>query len=309
MNELKCNYRLESVYRAYRARATARANALEVTNISQHDKANVLEHARHLQALSSYNSMDFVMLNRRSPRTRSDFESLYNLLDRWRILEIERASSTLVESSRIAACGLILSKEIELLRAIDSKKTAVWLKCKEQKRRKLLDELSRSVVWQDGRGQSILVDTLRVQRARQHRNMYTLLANENLSVSERIDLLRDLKRVTSMHTCNQSHELVYLINQELDLLACRVDTSRLNWLRNRLKLSFLKLARNALQGLLILWLVSALMTIFYFLFLFFYFSRYEKNDVIRLLTFYSIIVSSNSLLKQWIIRDFYFCKK
>ncbi|EFN75017.1 IQ and ubiquitin-like domain-containing protein [Camponotus floridanus] len=191
--------------------------------------------------------MDFVMLNRRSPRTRSDFESLYNLLDRWRILEIERANSTLVESSRIAACGLILSKEIELLRAIDSKKTAVWLKCKEQKRRKLLDELSRPVVWQDSRGQSILVDTLRVQRARQHRNMYTSLANENLSVSERIDLLRDLKRVTSLHICNQSHELVYLINQELDLLACRVDTSRLNWLRNRLKLSFLKLARNALQ--------------------------------------------------------------
>lgn len=265
VNELKCNYRLESVYRAYRARVTARANALEVTNISQHDKANVLEHARHLQALSVYNSIDFVMLNRHSPRTSSDFESLYNLLDRWRILEIERANSTLVESSRIAACGLILFKEIELLRAIDFKKTAVRLKCKERKRRRLLDELSRPITWQDDCGQSILVDTLRVQQARQHRNVYTLLANENLSVSERIDLLRDLKRVTSMHTCNQSYELVYLINQELDLLACRVDTNRLNWLRNRLKLSFLKMARNALQGLLILYLASAIMRIFLFL--------------------------------------------
>ncbi|XP_072743924.1 IQ motif and ubiquitin-like domain-containing protein [Anoplolepis gracilipes] len=239
--------KIQKFYRAYRARATARANALQVTNISQHDKANVLEHARHSQALSAYNSTDFVMLNRRSPRTSSDFESLYNLLDRWRILEIERASGTLVESSRVAACGLILSKEIELLRAIDSKKTIVRLKCRERKRCRLLDELSKPVAWQDGRGQPILVDTLRVQRARQHRNVYTSLANENLSVSERIDLLRDLKRVTGMHTCNQSHELVYLINQELDLLACRVDTSRLNWLRNRLKLSFLKLARNALQ--------------------------------------------------------------
>lgn len=267
------NYRLESVYRAYRARAAARANALEVTNISQHDKANVIEHARHSQALSAYSSADFVMLNRRSPRTSSDFESLHNLLDRWRILEIQRASSTLVGSSRVAACGLILSKEIELLRAIDSKKTAVRFKCKERKQCRLLDELSRPVAWQDSRGQPILVDTLRVQRARQHRNVYTSLANENLSVSERIDLLRDLKRVTDMHTCNQSHELVYLIDQELDLLACRVDTNRLNWLRNRLKLSFLKLARNALQGLLILCVFSAndsndFTQIFYFRFLF-----------------------------------------
>lgn len=145
VNELKCNYRLESVYRAYRARATARANTLEVTNISQHDKVNVLEHARHLQALSVYNSIDFVMLNRYSPRTSSDFESLYNLLDRWQILEIERANNTLVKSSRVAACGLILSKEIELLRAIDFKKTAVRFKCKEQKRCRLLDKLSRPV--------------------------------------------------------------------------------------------------------------------------------------------------------------------
>ncbi|KAL6447585.1 hypothetical protein ACFW04_000051 [Cataglyphis niger] len=239
--------KIQKCYRAYRARVAARGNALEVTSISQHDKANVLEYARHSQALFAYNSMDYAMLNRRSPRTSSDFELLYNLLDRWRILETERASSTLVKSSRIAVCGLILSKEIELLRAIDSKKTAVRLKCRERKRRRLLDELSRPVVWQDGRDQPILVDTLRVQRARQHRNVYASLANENLSVSERIDLLRDLKRVTGMHTCKQSHELVYLINQELDLLACRVDTSKLNWLRNRLKLSFLKLARNSLQ--------------------------------------------------------------
>ncbi|XP_029164963.1 IQ and ubiquitin-like domain-containing protein [Nylanderia fulva] len=246
-NILDSIIKIQKYYRAYRARASARANALEATNISRHDKANVTEHARHSQALSAYSSTDFVMLNRRSPRTSSDFESLYNLLDRWRILEVQRTSSTLVGSSRIAACGLILSKEIELLRAIDSKKTAVRLKCRERKQCRLLDELSRPVAWQDNRGQSILVDTLRVQRARQHRNVYTSLANENLSVLERIDLLRDLKRVIDMHTCDQSQELIYLIDQELDLLECRVDTSRLNWLRNRLKLSFLKLARNALQ--------------------------------------------------------------
>lgn len=201
----------------------------------------------HSQALSS--CADFTILNRRSPRTSTDFESLRNLLDRWRIFETERASRTFLGSSKVAACGLILSKEVELLRAMDSMRSAVRVKCRERKRRRLLDELSKPVAWQDSRGRPILVDTLRVQRARQHRNMYASLANENLSVSERLDLLRGLKRVVGMHTCSQSLELVYLVDQELALLTCRVDTTRLNWLRNRLKLSFLKLARNALQGL------------------------------------------------------------
>lgn len=247
---VQSNNRLESIDRAYRARAAVGVDALEVANVSQHDEMDVIEHAGHSQALlSTYSRTDFVILNRCPPRTSSDFESLYNLLDRWRILETERARRTLLGPPRVAACGLILSKEIELLRAVDSMKTALRLKCQERKRCRLLDELSRPVVWQDSQGRPILVDTLRVQRARQHRDVYASLANENLSVFERVDLLRGLKRIAGMHTCSQSHELAYLVDQELDLLMCRVDTSRLNWLRNRLKLSFLKLARNALQGL------------------------------------------------------------
>lgn len=239
------------IYRAYRARAAARVKALEAVDVSRDDEADVIEHAGRSRDTLSARSIgtDFVILNRSSPRTSSDFESLHNLLDRWRILETERAARTLLGSSRIAACGLILSKEIELLRAIDSMKTAVRLKCREGKRCRLLDELSRPVAWQDNQGRSILVDTVRVQRARQHRNVYASLANEELSISERIDLLRGLRRVAGMHTCSQSHELVYLVDQELALLACRVDPGRLNWLRNRLKLSFLKMARNALRGI------------------------------------------------------------
>ncbi|KAG5344286.1 IQUB protein, partial [Acromyrmex heyeri] len=240
--------KIQRCYRAYRARVAARANAFQVADVSRCDEANVIEHAECSQMLSTYSGTDFVILNRCPPRTSSDFESLYNLLDRWRILETERASLTLLGSSRIAACGLILSKEVELLRAIDSMKTIVRLKSREQKRYRFLDELSRSITWQDSQGRPILVDTLRVQRARQHRNVYALLANENLSIPERVDLLHDVKQIADMHTCSQSHELVYLVNQELDLLTCHVNTSRLNWLRNRLKLSFLKLARNTLQG-------------------------------------------------------------
>ncbi|XP_032668149.1 IQ and ubiquitin-like domain-containing protein [Odontomachus brunneus] len=242
--------KIQRCYRTHRARAhrsADRETSLQAVEVCRDDKAKAMgTRTEHSQALSS--CADFTILNRRSPRTSTDFESLRNLLDRWRIFETERASRTLLGSSRVAACGLILSKEVELLRAMDSMRSAVRVKCRERKRRRLLDELSKPVAWQDSRGRPILVDTLRVQRARQHRNMYASLANENLSVSERVDLLHGLKRVAGMHTCSQSLELVYLVDQELALLTCRVDATRLNWLRNRLKLSFLKLARNALQG-------------------------------------------------------------
>jgi len=191
--------------------------------------------------------VDFI-LNRHPPRTSSDFQILYNLLDRWRILETERASRTLFKSSKVATCELILSKEVKLLRAIDLVKTAVRLERVERKRRRFLDELSKPVIWRGSQGWPILVDTLRVQCARQYRDMYASLANEDLSVPERVDLLRGLKHIAGRHMCSHSHDFVYLIDQELDLLSCRVDASRLNWLRNRLKLSFLKLARDTLQG-------------------------------------------------------------
>ncbi|XP_014487997.1 PREDICTED: IQ and ubiquitin-like domain-containing protein [Dinoponera quadriceps] len=234
--------KIQRCYRAHRAKVTDKGTSFRGKDVSRDET----EATGSSQALSG--CAEFTILDRRSPRTNSDFESLRNLLDRWRIFETEWASRTLFGSSRVAACGLILSKEVELLRAMDSMRTAVRVKYKERKRRRLLDELSRPVAWQDSRGRPILVDTLRVQRARQHRNMYASLANENLSVPERVDLLRGLKRFVGMHTCSQSLELVYLVDQELALLTCRVDTGRLNWLRNRLKLSFLKLARNALQG-------------------------------------------------------------
>lgn len=203
----------------------------------------------HLQTLSVYNGIDFMILNHRLPRRRSDFESLHNMLDRWRILETEQVRRMLFGSSRIAACGLILSKEIKLLRAIDSMKIAIWQESRERKRRKFLDDLSKSIVWQTSSGRPILVDTPCIQQAHQYRDMYASLANVNLSVGARIDLLCELKRIASMHTCNESLELVYLVDQELNLLTRCVDTDKLNWLRNRLKLSFLKLARNALQGI------------------------------------------------------------
>ncbi|KZC10891.1 IQ and ubiquitin-like domain-containing protein [Dufourea novaeangliae] len=197
----------------------------------------------------SYRSRDFVILNRTSPRTRTDFELLYNLLDRWRVRETETAASVPVsEPSRTTAqfTGLILSKEVELLRAIDSLKTSVKTSRRERSYRKFLDDLSRPVVWRNRRGEPILVDTPRARRARSFRDRFNLLSRDDQSTEERVEVLCQLRRDIELHTCKVSDSVVQLVDQEIDLLARDVDECKLNWLRSRLRLAFLMFVRDAL---------------------------------------------------------------
>lgn len=189
-----------------------------------------------------------MILNRTSPRTRTDFELLYNLLDRWRISETRRASLQLFEPTRTALCRLILSKEVELLRAIDSLKTNVQRRRTERSYSKFLDQLSAPLVRRDHRGEPILVDTLRVQRARSFKNAYHALCKQGGCPKERLETLSRLRKDIEPHTCEPSNNLIRLLDQEINLLARGVDQRKLDWLRERLKIGLLTLARDALAN-------------------------------------------------------------
>ena len=169
---------------------------------------------------------------------------LYNLLDRWRISETRRASLQLFEPSRIALCRLILSKEVELLRAIDSLKINVQRRRTERSCSKFLDQLSTPLVRRDRRGEPILVETLRVQRARSFKNAYHALCKQGGCPRERLETLSRLRKYIEPHTCEPSNNLIRLLDQEIDLLARGVDHRKLNWLGERLKIGFLTLARD-----------------------------------------------------------------
>ncbi|CAL7946195.1 unnamed protein product [Xylocopa violacea] len=232
--------KIQRFYRAHRDRLTAS----RLVSVSAGVK-NTEPGQTHPEP-GCYRSRDFVILNRTSPRTTGDFELLYNLLDRWRCRETEMAAERLFDSSRLALGSLILSKEVELLRAIDAMKTRVKLRKKERSYEKFLDELSRPVVWRNARGEPISVDTLRVQRARGFKHAFDELSKEYDSVEERLEALNRTRRDVETHTCKASDEVIRLLDQEVDLLNRNVDESKLNWLRSRLKMAFLRLAREAL---------------------------------------------------------------
>ncbi|KAI4488110.1 hypothetical protein M0804_004958 [Polistes exclamans] len=210
--------------------------------------------------------IDLSRLDVLQPETKSDFDRLYNALEEWRILEIERVTGKLFHPSKIAVCSLILSREVELLRKIDAMKSAVKLKLKERRRCYFLEELSKPVLWRINQGESILVDTPIVLKSRQFQNHYKMLSikdhNDDKSSSsspsslfsssstiiKRIELLANIKKQAEPHTCIYSNELIYLINQEIDLLSRNTKVSKLRCLRERINLAFLLFAKNYLTN-------------------------------------------------------------
>ncbi|KAK9295460.1 hypothetical protein QLX08_010216 [Tetragonisca angustula] len=238
--------KIQRFYRAHRGRQTTISSG----GVSTCAKNTNRRQIQPVPVARSYRSRDFVILNRTSPNTRAEFELLYNLLDRWRIHETKSASEQLFRSSRIALCSLILSKEVELLRAVDSTKTTVKHAIKEKSYRRFLDESCKPVVWRnDRRGSSTVVITPLVQRARSFRDTFEQLSRIDTTAKERIDTLSKLRKDVEPHTCRESDELIRLLNQEIDLLACNVEGSKLNWLRSGLRMAFLRLARESLSNL------------------------------------------------------------
>ncbi|KAK2582165.1 hypothetical protein KPH14_004523 [Odynerus spinipes] len=234
--------KIQRCYRAHRKKNLTKGTAPSSENSVQQgidflkDASGILE------------EIDLERLDDLHPETKSDFDRLYNAVDRWRISAIKRATDKLFRPSKIAMCSLILSKEVELLRKIDAMKTAVKLKLKERRERKFLDELSKPVRWKNSRDETILVDTPIVQRAREFLDTYDQLCKDDLVSAERIKILSKIKKDAEPHTCIYSDELIYLINQEIDLLSRGVDGSKLSCLRERIKLAFLLFAKSSLQA-------------------------------------------------------------
>ncbi|XP_057324169.1 IQ and ubiquitin-like domain-containing protein isoform X2 [Microplitis mediator] len=199
----------------------------------------------------------FEIVERRTPRTCSDFEMLHNMLDRWRVLESEQVDRVLFENSRMAAKSVILLKEIELLRSIELSKSKVRKELKERRNLEFLDKLAKLECWRTRDGKLIKVETQRVARARECRSLYFALmqvddtaitgtsagvkGNTSSAVGVgRIDTLESIKKLIYGHTCQPARELEYLVDQEIEFTRRNFDSGIMNQLKNRIKLAFLK---------------------------------------------------------------------
>ena len=229
-------------FRSYRRKMTTRRITRLFRAFDQESN-----HGEEMRPSQLRSSMEFKMFRWQSPRTKADFDMVHNVLDRWRISETERTNRDLFRSSKLVAQGLILSKEVRFLRAIDLVKTKVKRNIQNKKEFEFLKELDKPARWKGSDGRVIYVQTLQVQQAKEYRELYEALvkAEAPSSIETRIDLLLALKRIAKEHSCQVSRDLEYLIDQELDLLSLHVDVQMLDQLRNRLKLAFLRLVQSS----------------------------------------------------------------
>lgn len=240
------------IRRAYRARRVT-SRSKENKFIEERNDFSLEEDTRRRRPFERMD-LERLLAEGTKPKTKFDFDRFYEALKEWRISELERGIGNieLFRSSRIAVCSRVLSREVELIRKMEAMRSAAYSKFKERRRLNILEELSRPALWSINQGESILsVDTPIVQSSRELLDRYEILrltTKRDITNSKRISLLRDIKKSAEPHTCVSSDELIYLVNQEIDLLSVGIDQSKLNSLRDRVAIAYLSFANDSLRG-------------------------------------------------------------
>ncbi|RLN53028.1 hypothetical protein BBP00_00009442 [Phytophthora kernoviae] len=182
-------------------------------------------------------------VNRRMhPNTVSDFEVLYNELDKWRQVECRkvREQRELDPSERQRALDAILAKETKLLQTIDRLKLTATDANRKQRIEAMLQFMARPKQWQMSDGDVKEVHTPFTVRAKELMDLYHGLRTPLGSVDERLDMLLHIKWTVQEFDCALTRELVELIDREADMLSRGRKEKSLEGLRKRLTNLFLQ---------------------------------------------------------------------
>lgn len=180
---------------------------------------------------------------RLNPRSKKDFELLYNELHTWRHRETHRIAEELHDAdpdSKRAARGDLLAKEAKLLQTIDGLKARAAKDGRRQRIGKLLKVMARPKRWERSDGHVVVVDTPFSVRARELMELYDGLTRPMLDVDERMSVLRSVKRTVAEFHCRLSADIVELIEREADLLQRGRSAAAHKGLRQRIANLFLE---------------------------------------------------------------------
>ncbi|KAI9983951.1 hypothetical protein PInf_005235 [Phytophthora infestans] len=182
-------------------------------------------------------------VNRRMhPNTVSDFEILYNELEKWRQVECRkvREQRELDPSERQDALDAILAKETKLLQTIDRLKLTATEANRKQRIEAMLQFMARPKQWEMSDGGVKEVHTPFTVRAKELTDLYHGLRTPLSSVDERLDMLLHIKWTVQEFDCALTRELVELIDREADMLSRGRKEKSLEGLRKRLTNLFLQ---------------------------------------------------------------------
>ncbi|XP_021093274.1 IQ and ubiquitin-like domain-containing protein isoform X2 [Heterocephalus glaber] len=175
---------------------------------------------------------------RHNPKTKEDFELLYNALELWRQEELTRINQCLTGAERKAALCELLEKETQIIASIGRHRHIARMESQEEVIQAFLDKCSSPKMWRRPDGKLIEMDTQFTIRARELQNIYKCIRLQNISQDERLDILLTLKHTVKEHECELTQEILELIDREVDLMMRGVKPQNLEGLRKRITTLF-----------------------------------------------------------------------
>ncbi|XP_063541661.1 IQ and ubiquitin-like domain-containing protein [Cydia strobilella] len=185
------------------------------------------------------------LITKTFPKTREDFDQLYAMVDRWKHAEISRISQLHSKGPKIAEFTLLLDKEVELLRCIESYRVKVKEDSRKIKEQQFLEEISKPIAWFGKDDKLITMETVEVQRARKLKELYNSFLRENMEIKERLELLVDMKYALTEFRHPLAEEIITLLDRECDLVVRRCDDQQLDFLRRRIASSVLQFIKTS----------------------------------------------------------------
>uniref|UniRef100_H3AU17 IQ motif and ubiquitin domain containing n=1 Tax=Latimeria chalumnae TaxID=7897 RepID=H3AU17_LATCH len=177
---------------------------------------------------------------RMNPKTKEDFDLLYNALAGWKQEELDHINSTLTGAERKAALCALQEQEAQLIASIGRHKLDADEENHQKSIQSLLDKCAAPKKWKAFDGLITEMDTQFTIRARQLRDIYNSITMKYLTHDERLDALLTLKHTIKEHNCKLTQEIMELIDREADLLMRQVKDSNLEGLRKRIATLFLQ---------------------------------------------------------------------
>lgn len=168
------------------------------------------------------------------PRSRADFDMLYNLVERWRIDRLKDTKLRLFKAGQRAENYLILEKTVEMLNQIDKHKQVIKNSYRKQRVLRFLTLNCKSIRWHGYKGKLVEMVTIKIQKAREFKEFYDALSNHDVSSEERMKLLITLKKSVDMHNCIEAFDLLALLDQEIALLNRKIEGLSLDFLNERI---------------------------------------------------------------------------
>lgn len=168
------------------------------------------------------------------PRSRSDFDMLYSLIEKWRSDCLKDIKSQFFKSRQRAENYRILEKTVEMFNHVDKHKQAIKSSYRKQRALRFLTLNCKPIRWTGYKGKPMEMITMKIQKAREFKRLYNALNNRNVNSEERIKLLIMLKKLLESHNCIEAFDLTSLLNQEITLLNRRIEGLLLDYLNERI---------------------------------------------------------------------------